>query len=592
MHHRLSRVHIANFRSAQDLAFDLSDYTHIVGKNNSGKSTVLFALRWVLKGGALDAKYFRNPNEPVSVACIIEGIDAALLGAISEEHRKRIEGYCGSGRLAVRRTVGPVGSSTKQFDISGLAASHNLSKAQWVKNPTGIEAAIKALFPDPILIAAMEDAAEDVGSNKSSTTIGKLIAQLVAPVRDGHGDDISAALELIRTRLSASGEGRAPELEEADAGMNCQLASLFPGLTVKLHVEPPTIPDLLKVGTVRVFEEGATAMREVGSLGHGAQRAIQIALIQYLAERLRDTGATTDGRVLLLVEEPELYLHPQAVARVREALRTLSSGRFQVVVSTHSPLMLELDDLPAAALLHRTPGGPTTVKPTLRTGLRTVLADAPSQARLLLEMSNAQHILFADRVLLAEGQTETRVLPLVFARLFGRALDAERIGIVGPGGAGQLLKCIELLSAIGVAVRAVADLDYALRNAPSNGLIAESHPSLDALRSISQRLSSIHGFLLAEDGFPKKGGLINPADAIQLIAAEADAEAPIFELHTALLPRGIWLWRKGAIEAHFGIDGKTEGSRSTFLGRLKAEPSHDVITDIEGVKEFFVWATT
>lgn len=592
MSHRLSRVHITNLRCADDLAFDLSDYTPIVGKNNSGKSTALFALRWLLKGGALDATDYGDATKAVSVAGVVEGINATLLAALNEEHRKRIEGYCEYGRLAIRRAVGASGAAVKQFDISALAASEDLSKANWVKNPTGIEAAIKALFPEPILVAAMQDAAEDAGNNKSSTTIGKLIAQLVTPVKDGHGADISAALELIRTRLGASGDERAPELSEADAGMNNQLASLFPGLTVKLHVEPPSIPELFKTGTVRVFEEGAASGREVGALGHGAQRAVQIALIQYLAERLRDTGAATDGRVLLLVEEPELYLHPQAVARVREALRALSAGRFQVVISTHSPLMLELDDLPAAALLHRAPGGPATVRPSLRAGLRTVFADAPSQSRLLMEMSNAQHILFADRVLLAEGQTETRVLPYAFARVMGRALDAERVGIVGPGGSGQLLKCIEVLSAIGVSVRAVADLDYALRSAPHNGLITEKHPALDSLRIISQGLSAAHKFFVAEDGFPKKGGDMSAADAIQLIAAEPDAEAPILELHNALLPKGIWLWRRGALEAHLGINGKSEGDRTAYLERLRTEPPSEVIADFEGVKAFFAWAAT
>jgi putative ATP-dependent endonuclease of OLD family len=590
MRHRLSHVQIKNFRCAQDLSFDLLDYTPIVGKNNAGKSTVLSSVRWLLKGGALTDRDYGNPQDAIWVAGIIDGIAPALLEALNDEHRKRIEAYCSSGRLAIRRSIGAVGGAAKQFDVASLADDAELTQADWVKNPTGIEAAIKALFPEPILIAAMEDAAEDVGSNKSSTTIGKLIAQLVTPVRDGHGDDIAQALELIRTRMGAAGEGRAPELADADAGMNGQLATLFPGLTVKLHVEPPSVADLLKVGTVRVFEEGNETGREIGALGHGAQRAVQIALIQYLAERLRDAGATSDARVLLLIEEPELYLHPQAVVRVREALRHLSAGRFQVVISTHSPLMLELDDLPAAVLLSRAPGQPAKVKPSLRAGLREVVADAPSQSRTLMEMSNAQHILFSDRILLAEGPTETRVLPFVFSRVVGHPIDADRIGLVGPGGgAGQLLKCLKVLRAIGVSVRALADLDYALRTAPSNGLIPEKHLSLEALRAVASRLAPLHGFQLAPDGFPQSGGKVGVPEAIELIAADPEAHTPILDLHNTLREHDIWLWRKGAIEAHFGIDGKKEASRSAFLNRLVIEKPEAVIKDLEGVKEFFGW---
>lgn len=592
MRHRLSHVQIRNFRCAQDLSFELSDYTPIVGKNNAGKSTVLSGVRWLLKGGALTERDYGSPEEAVSVAGVIDGIEPALLEALNDEHRKRIEPYCGSGRLAIRRSLGPVGGAARQFDVASLSDDLDLTAADWVKNPTGIEAAIKALFPEPILIAAMEDAAEDVGSNKSSTTIGKLIAQLVTPVRDGHGDDIAQALEVIRTRMGAAGEGRAPELAEADEGMNGQLATLFPGLTVRLHVEPPSVADLLKAGTVRVFEEGIETGREIGALGHGAQRAVQMALIQYLAERLRDTGASTDARVLLLIEEPELYLHPQAIVRVREALRRLSVGRFQVVISTHSPLMLELDDLPAAVLLARAPGQAATVKPSLRTGLRKVFDDAPSQSRTLMEMSNAHQILFADRILLVEGQTETRLLEHTFARVTGRPIDAERIGMVGPGGgAGQLLKCLKVLRAIGVSARALADLDYALRTATGNGLIDQKHPALEALRDVAGRLAPVHEFQLAPDGFPRSGGKVGVPEAIELIAADPESNEPILDLHNMLREHDIWLWRKGAIEAHFGIDGKNEAARSAFLSRLSVEKPDAVIKDLEGVREFFAWIT-
>lgn len=592
MSHRLSRVQITNFRCVQAVSFELSDYTPLVGKNNAGKSTVLSAIRWLLKGGPLAERDYGDPRDGIAVAGVIDGIDDALLEALNAEHRRRIEEFCGSGRLAIRRTVGAAGSGAKQFEVAALGVGEDVASAVWGRNPNGIEAAIKALFPEPITIAAMQDAAEDVGSNKSSTTIGKLIAQLATPVRDGHGEEIAAALEVIRTRLGASGESRATELADADAGMNGQLASIFPGLTVRIHVDPPSVQDLLKSGTVRVFEEGAEAGREIGALGHGAQRAVQIALIQYLAERLRETGAATDGRVLLLIEEPELYLHPQAIARVRDALRSLSAGRFQVVVTTHSTLMLELEDLPSAVLLSRQPGRPASVKPSLRSGLAAVIADAQSQARLLMEMSNAQHILFSDRILLAEGQTETRVMPHVFSRLTGRALDAERIGIVGPGGAGQLLKCLKVLRSVGISVRAVADLDYALRDGPSNGLVPADHAALGQLRIIAKRLADTHDFLLAEDGFPKKGGVMTAADAIEIIAADGDADAPIAELHDLLRGHDIWLWRRGAIEAHFGIDGKTEGSRTRFIGRLREERPEEVIADFAGVQAFLQWLTS
>jgi hypothetical protein len=101
--------------------------------------------------------------------------------------------------------------------------------------------------------------------------------------------------------------------------------------------------------------------------------------------------------------------------------------------------------------------------------------------------------------------------------------------------------------------------------------VPADHAALGQLRIIAKRLADTHDFLLAEDGFPKKGGAMTAADAIEIIAADGDADAPIAELHDLLRGHDIWLWRRGAIEAHFGIDGKTEGSRTRFIGRLREE---------------------
>lgn len=42
---RLSRLCVHNFRSMKDVAFDLYDYSILVGANNTGKTSLLTALR-------------------------------------------------------------------------------------------------------------------------------------------------------------------------------------------------------------------------------------------------------------------------------------------------------------------------------------------------------------------------------------------------------------------------------------------------------------------------------------------------------------------------------------------------------------------
>src|SRR5690554_8028822 len=118
----------------------------------------------------------------------------------------------------------------------------------------------------------------------------------------------------------------------------------------KLHFVTPNIAELIKAGTLKVFE-GAGNGRDFSSYGHGAQRSIQMALVQYLAEIKRSNNSSA-STTLLLIDEPELYLHPFAIEQVREALVALSLSGYQVLISTHSAQMIT-PELAEHALLIR-----------------------------------------------------------------------------------------------------------------------------------------------------------------------------------------------------------------------------------------------
>ena len=54
----------------------------------------------------------------------------------------------------------------------------------------------------------------------------------------------------------------------------------------------------------------------LSTLGHGAQRSIQMTLIRHLAD-LKLNNQEQATTTLLLIDEPELYLHPQAIEILR-----------------------------------------------------------------------------------------------------------------------------------------------------------------------------------------------------------------------------------------------------------------------------------
>ncbi|GAI85161.1 unnamed protein product, partial [marine sediment metagenome] len=293
---------------------------------------------------------------------------------------------------------------------------------------------------------------------------------------------------------------------------------IFPGINIRLHVPTPEIRALFKDGTIKVFEEGIEESRDIDMVGHGAQRSIQMALVRYLAE-IRAGGETQQAfRTLLLIDEPELYLHPQAIEQVRLALKTLSRQSYQVIFATHSPLMIDKDDIGDTLIICKTNEEGTFARKRIMDAVAETISDAPSQARILFELGNSSKILFSDHVLVAEGATEQKLLPLIFNSVKGYTMSSKRIALVSLGGSGSTVKALRILDSMGIPAKALVDLDYAFREAEKAGLVEANDSDIANCCSYCSKVCRECGFTLAEDGFPKGNENMTASDAMAVLA--------------------------------------------------------------------------
>lgn len=590
--HSLSSISIRNFRSCLATKLQLHDFTPIVGYNNAGKSNILTAIEWLLSSTALSAADFHMPENPVSVDGRIEGIDQGLLDAMPANQAKAVQPFLDGQSLKIRRTMAVPGSaSSAKIEVRDPAVSDESDANAWKSNPAGIDGALKALFPAPIRIYAMENAGDDVGKSTKSNTIGKLIAAITETVKSAHEGEFIEALKTIRNRLAADGTERAAELQTLDAETTAQLADLFPGLSLKIEITPPEIPDLFKNGTVQVIEsDGNGSVRAFDAVGHGAQRCIQMALIRHLASKNIPSGSPK--RTLLLIDEPELYLHPQGVEQVRLALRKLSQNGYQVVFSTHSPSLITRDAAPNAVIVRKN-GNPasTQARNPLEAAAATAIHDAPHQSRMIFELGRAAEVFFSDKILVGEGKTEARLLPIAYESLRARSLRADRLGLVAVDSSGSLLPAMNVLKEMQIDVRIVADLDFAFKVAPQQNLLPATDPDLTAARPILARLATVSGsdFTLETDGLPKKGGTLKPADAWAAFAADPDGAVVAANLHTKLLPHGVWLWKVGTIEDALGSSGKGEQAIQRLELALPSKTPTDIRLDLPEITALLDW---
>jgi predicted ATP-dependent endonuclease of OLD family len=553
MSHKLTTLEIHNFKSIIAIDFELSEYSPLVGYNNAGKSNILEAIKWVLRKSSLKTTDFNDVSNPVIMTAKIDGINEAILENLNPTHRQRIEPFLDLESLTIRRTQLTPNATAAQIRLEIL----NPGDGQWQNNPTGIDNAIKDLFPEPIHIGAMENSEEDVSKSKSGTTIGKLLSEIIGPIEEQYGDKLSTVLDGLKDILDADGDNRATELTEFDEQVNEKLDAFFPDINVKVHVPTPELKEVFTKGTIKVYENQSLNGTDVSALGYGAQLAIQMTLIRHLAD-LKIASQEQTTTTLLLIDEPELYLHPQAIEILRVSLRTLSNQGYQIIFTMHSPFMITEKDIANTILIRKNATLGTHKRNSLKSAIPQVEQDAQHQLTLMFALSNSSNILFSERVILTEGKTENRLMPFLIEKVSGNSLGVNKCALVQQGGSGNTRKSKQVFEMMDLPCKAIVDLDYAFTQGIEDGFLQTNDTDILACRTEMANLAAINGINL-NNGWPtKRHSSMTAEEAFALLAQSATVQTNIQNLKTKLIANGIWIWTKGAIEKHLNIQGKNE----------------------------------
>ena len=555
--HALSKIHIQNFRSCNQVFLPLGDFTPLVGQNNAGKSTILDAIRLVLAPKAFAKTDANDPSQPIIISACVSGITEELIEQIPEaKHRAAITPYCIGGNLWIR-----ISASGSAKPTSEVWADANLDEqglpASWRSYPTGLPQAISALLPEALHIRAMDDVQEDLGKGKAGSTIRGLLDEIMAPILTAH-QEVQDALTAVRNILGADGENRSPLLTDFDNSANSALSSFFPGLLLNLDVPSIDVKEFFKSGDLNVTDEISGQTRRFDTLGSGAQRAIQMALIRLLAD-IRKTRDQDLARRLLLIDEPEIFLHPQGVRGLREALQMLSKSGYQVVVTTHSPLMVSRDNAPDTVIVRRSREHGSEVRVPMGAAVAQAISEAQAQSRTLFELGNIAEIYFAEKVILCEGKTDQRLLPLIYEKLYGVRPELERICFVALGSCTSIPKGFSVLTAMGIKCGVIADLDFAFTHARGTWLPKECE-EMTNVKSVLQTVSQAEGFQLGGHGMPQNSRSGTAADCWAAFARHTDGQALANAAHEAMKEFNTWVWPMGCIEDALNITEKGEAA--------------------------------
>lgn len=533
---RLSEIIVRRFKGIRELKLIIpqtdktrpgsADFLTILGRNNSGKSTILEALRLALPGGDLQKPSLdhfperRQDLGPIEVELEFDDLTAA------DCQEQGIRTHVFNGRYRIKKVWQTEGSrpqvfafervprfpgwpqndsSWQAFEAAGdewadvvaafrrlhpEAARPNQSlKAElksyiiqnapglvvyddptWVENPGGFSSHVDSVLPVLIFIPAIRETKAEAGVAEKSSSARQIVQAMFTrelaaqPALQKFKEAGDAVKELF-----AGGQGH--EIVRAvESRISEKLRRLIP-LEARLDFEPPDVSSDLVSKTTLELVDGAVATKPEHQ-GHGAQRALILSLLELLAEgqaaEVQDTQRTRP--ILLLIEEPEIYLHPQMCRKMRDVLVAIArSGTAQVICTSHSPIFIDLADRHDGIALLRKNGRDVTVfqRPDDLFGGKNA-DEARKRLRMLLDFDpTVNEVFFASSVCLVEGDSELAALDAT-ARALAEAkiidwnkylLSRRELAVVNCRGKWTIVAFQRVLNGFAIPYRVVHDSD-------------------------------------------------------------------------------------------------------------------------------------
>lgn len=226
--------------------------------------------------------------------------------------------------------------------------------AAWLPNPGGggnWKSNANSILPRPILVRAVQEASDETNA-KDASTYGKLVNLIVerSLAQRPEMTALQAALDDVLALFRpdpANPLRQAQEVRDLQDRINQSLNEVVGGQAL-IRTEAPELRTMVLPSTSLVIRDAQAGIdTEVGHQGHGLQRTLVITLLQLLADAQAQgpqaNGAGVQRGTILLIEEPELYLHPQMERLMRDVLHRLATQpNTQVACCTHSPVFLDI----------------------------------------------------------------------------------------------------------------------------------------------------------------------------------------------------------------------------------------------------------
>ncbi len=244
---------------------------------------------------------------------------------------------------------------------------------------------------------------------------------------------------------------------------------------------------------VKLVEDGYST--DVSRTGHGLQRAFILTMLQHLAlaqtsselgsKEQEGTVSPVAGKLpnlILAIEEPELYQHPNRQRHLAKIFLQLASGKTpgvaektQIIYGTHSPLFVGIDRIEQIRLLRKVSNGEgkpkitkvisTTLNKVAETiweangkvGQKYTGSEIFSRLQAIMTPWMSEGF-FSDVAVLVEGEDDRSAI-IGVAKAMGHELEGSGFSVIPCGGKANIDRPYIIFSQLGIPVYVIWDGD-------------------------------------------------------------------------------------------------------------------------------------
>ncbi len=410
---KISSLTIKNFKSIRTLSMkNIDNALIVVGKNSVGKTVILDAIMAAAGHYQVKAADFNGPNSiEISVRLSINDNDLMLLnknGIVSRYKRydlwykdflSKLPSYSG-GELFFTF----IATHEGKVRYADGVKKHNkyiaevLPKIHYISHAREVEELQREIFLGNKELKLLNDNIcmfdESRHCNDCFNCIGRLENKAAGELT------INESAKLLQYKLTKLNMDNFMDRLNENFSKNG-------GIDESLYLKAND--DFMKqlIPEIHVKGRDTDATSSISGMGEGLKSMYILSLLETYIE---DEDKIPS---IIMIEDPEVYLHPQLQKTASEILYKLSKKN-QVIFSTHSPNMIFNFNSRQIKQVRRNESGYTIVK------------EDPDIDRILDDLGySANDLMNVSFVFLVEGKQDSHRLPLLLKKYYGETYDDE-----------------------------------------------------------------------------------------------------------------------------------------------------------------------